>query len=53
MNSDERFMVEALINELEYVRSTGDIRDSLRNHPTLTEDARKLFNLPNNEESTR
>jgi uncharacterized Zn finger protein (UPF0148 family) len=39
-------MIARVIAELEYVRSTCDIRDSLRNEPNLAAEARRMFDLP-------
>jgi hypothetical protein len=43
-------IIARLINEVDYLRETGDHRDSLKNHPTLTQQARELFGIPDEEE---
>lgn len=46
MTPQQENMIARLIAEIEYLRDTHDVRDSIRNEPTLTQDARAMFNLP-------
>lgn len=50
LTQEQQDMIARLCAELDYVRTTHDIRDSLRNFPTLTEDARAMFNIASDEE---
>jgi len=45
----QRDMIAKLICEVEHLRETGDIRDSMQNEPQLTAEARVLFQIPHDD----
>jgi hypothetical protein len=46
LTHEQLTILERLIGEIEYVRETADLPDSMANEPTLTAEARRIFDLP-------